>query len=77
MSEVNVSTPVDDPTFGLLRISPDGRVLAEELEVPVKCQGQVWQPGDYFVTVRGVRVYYTTAQMNPEIADWPKLKVAE
>lgn len=69
--------PVDDPTFGLWRIRPDGLVLAEELDAPRTSQGVTYQPGDYFVIVRGARIYYTTAEMNPEIADWPKLKVAE
>lgn len=68
---------VADPTGGLLRISPDGRCVAEELTAQATSQGQTYQPGDYFVWVRGARIYYTTPQMNPEIADWPKLKVAE
>ena len=69
--------PVDDPTFGTLRISPDGTIIAEELIRQATVQGVTYYPGDYFVLVRGVRIYYTTPTMNPEIADWPKLKVAE
>lgn len=69
--------PVDDPTFGTLRISPDGAVIAEELTAQTTSQGKTYKPGDYFIYVRGARIYYTTPQQNPEIADWPKLKVAE
>lgn len=77
MTEVNAPVPVADPTLGLLRISPDGLILAEELTAQATSQGVTYQPGDYFITVRGTRIYYTTPEMNPEIADWPKLKVAE
>lgn len=77
MTELKVAASSDDPTGGLLRISPDGKVMAEELTAQVTSQGTTYQPGDYFVIVRGARIYYTTPQMNPEIADWPKLKVAE
>lgn len=71
------SLPVVDPTGGVLRISPDGRCVAEELTGQVTSQGRTFVAGDYFVWVRGARIYYTTPQMNPEIADWPKLGVVE
>ena len=77
MTAFNQPTPVDDPTFGTLRISPDGRIIAEELTTRVTSQGITYQPGDYLVLVRGARIYYTTPTMNPEIADWPKLGVAQ
>ncbi|GAS95454.1 uncharacterized protein RMCC_2420 [Mycolicibacterium canariasense] len=75
MTDINLHPPVDDPTFGRLRISPDGAVVAEELVGQVTSQGTVYKPGDYFVWVRGQRIYYTTAEQNPEIASWPKLGV--
>jgi hypothetical protein len=77
MIEPNFHQPIDDPTAGLLRISPDGRVVVEELTVQATSQGQTYKPGDYFVWVRGARIYYTTPQQNPEIADWPKLGVTQ
>lgn len=77
MTELNVSQPFDDPTGGLLRISPDGRCIAEELAAPVTSQGRRWDAGDFYVTVRGARIYYTNLTMNPEIAGWPKLGVVE
>lgn len=77
MTELKSASALDDPTGGLLRISPDGRVIAETLTAQATSQGVTYKPGDYFVWVRGARIYYTTPEMNPEIADWPKLKVAE
>lgn len=68
---------VSDPTGGVLRISPDGLVVAEELTAQATSQGVTYQPGDYFMWVRGARIYYTTPTMNPEVAGWPKLGVVQ
>lgn len=58
--------PVPNPDGDKLRISPDGRVIAEELTANPR--------GDWFLYVRGVRTAYTTYEKNPEIATWPLLK---
>lgn len=75
MTVADLFPPVKDPTFGTLYISPDGAVVAEELTGQVTSQGVTYKAGDYFVWVRGQRVYYTTKERNPEIASWPKLGV--
>lgn len=77
MIDPHAINPVDDPTFGRWRIRPDGLVLAEELDKTRTSEGITYQPGDYFVIVCGVRIYYTTNERNPEIADWPKLGVVK
>lgn len=80
MTEVEAEPLPDmsaDVTGGTLRISPDGSVVAELLTSPVTSQGMAYQPGDYFVWVRGARIYYTTAERNPEIKDWPRLGVVQ
>jgi hypothetical protein len=77
MTAIDFHSPVEDPTHGRLRISPDGGVVAEELIGQVTSQGVTYQAGDYFVWVRGQRIYYTTAERNPEIASWPKLGVMQ
>lgn len=77
MTELNLTPGVDDPTRGRLRISPDGAVLAEELSGNAVSHGVTYGPGDFFLVVFGARIYYTTRERNPEIADWPKLGVVE
>lgn len=64
-----VFPPVDDPTGGRLRISPDGTVVAEQQINTTR--------GDWLVWVRGHNIYYTTRARNPEIAGWPLLCVRD